>query len=191
MSVNKRPSLDGFMTISARHIDPSTILFSEKVRSYCKYPYPMPNPTHPDGCPNHGKNPLCPPNAPYRPDILTIYDTFVLVWVKFDIAAYVEMMKERHPGWTSSQLRNSRLWQGTVKKTLRGAIGSRFPHIDEILGAGSGFPGCQSMESAGINVFTTLARNKIPLDKKAKDVVTLVALLLMDSKKPRTKVSRL
>lgn len=191
MSVNKRLSLDGFMTISARRIDPSTILFSEKVRSYCKYPYPMPNPTHPDGCPNYGKNPLCPPNSRYRTDILTIYDIFVLVWVRFDISAYTEMMKSRHAGWTTPQLRNSRLWQGTVKKSLRDFISRKFLYIDEVLGAGSGFPGCQSMESAGINVFTTLSRNKISFDKKAKEHVTLVALLLMDSRKPRTKVSKL
>ena len=189
MSVTEPLPIPRCVSVHSKRIEPETIVFSEKVRTYCKYPYPMPNPTHPDGCPNYGKNPLCPPNAPYRPEIKERYDTFVIAYVRFDIEKYVELIRPRFPKWSIGQLRNSRLWQPKVKSILKDHVNTFKP--DEILGAGSGFTNCQSMESAGINVFATLVKNKIPFDKKAKKIITLVALLLIDSKRPRMKVSRL
>lgn len=154
-------------------IKASTIVFSDKVREYCILPYPR----HPKGCPNFGKNPFCPPKSMERRDIIQKYSEFYLVIAVFDMKKYLELMRARHPDWSDIQLRNVLYWQNSVKNKLKSKILDSGIQFNEVFGSGSGFMQSQSMESAGINVFATLQRNKIGFDLKARERVTLVALL--------------
>ncbi len=176
-------NIDPFIKIEIDVIDKSTIVFTPKTRDWCRLPYPG----HPRGCVNYGKHDTCPCNTPYRADILEKHDRFVLVHATFDINAYAGKMREIHPDWSEKQLRNSRHWQSQLKSKMKKKIAG--VHHDELFGAGGGFMGRPSMEAAGIFVFATLRRNKIPFDVKAKKFIKMVCLLV--SKSPVKKTTRL
>lgn len=164
---------DPLVKVEIRRIDRSTIIMNPVVRQWCCLPYPH----HPKGCPNYGGNPLCPPKAPYRPDILRKYDEFHIATIQFDICKYVELRKQSRPDDSDAQLRNLWHWQHAVKRRLRDAIKSSQIKFREVFLSGAGAEGKQSMESAGVFVFATLQRNGIKFDRKARDSIVLVALL--------------
>lgn len=166
--------------VSIRHkeIKSESIIFSEKIREFCLKPYPG----HKKGCPNYNKNPLCPPLAPYRKDILKKHSKFILVWATFDFATYKEEMKEIHLDWSAKQISCVLYWQGSLKKLIKNYISEL--QYDELFGCGSGFLNSQSIESAGINVFSTLKLNNIYYEIKPVHNIVLVALLCMKKKKP-------
>lgn len=151
---------------------PETIVFSRKVQTWCALPYEG----HPKGCPNRCKNPLCPPNAKYRDDIIKKYQYFTLFIVKFDIEGHAAKMKKEHPEWTDKMCRNLLYWQGSVRKELKEFILGERKGKGELLADGSGFLGAQSMESSGIDVFATLQKNNISFERNCEHFVTKVAL---------------
>ncbi len=164
--------ISDLISLHTKLIPSDTIYFSERIREFCKRPYPG----HPNGCPNYNKNPYCPPKSPYRADILKKYSIFRLVWVSFDFETYMKRFRVKHPDWTLRQLANPLYWQNAVKRILKEYI--KTFQYDELLGAGSGFLNAQSLESAGINVFVTLKRNKIPYEIRPKKQIIMVALLM-------------
>jgi len=175
------------VTVHAKGVQASSIVFTEKVREWCKLPYPMPKPDHPRGCPNYGKKPLCPPTAPYRADILVKFKNFKIVHAVFDFKRYKELVRESHPAWSDRQVENVLYWQSAVKKVLKDRVFGDHRHIDNdrvVLGAGSGFDNCQSMESAGIDVFATLKNNDIPIEHRPENIVTLVSLVAWNDPVP-------
>jgi predicted metal-binding protein len=151
-------------------IEDSDIKFNFATRTYCKKPYPG----HKHGCPNYGKNPLCPPNSVYlgfpkEYDIRKNYKTFILIILEFDFQNYIEQMKAEHRNWKNGKgiwqyrrLVNPLYWQGHLKKIFREYIETEYKNNMPglILSPGSGFvlkgKKCQSMESSGIDVFKTL-----------------------------------
>jgi predicted metal-binding protein len=169
---DKEIDFNKLIKIRVEQIDRSTIIMSKNVRSWCKLPYIR----HPRGCPNYGKNPLCPPTIPYRKDILNKYNDFHLFCARFDIESYMARKKEIHPDRTDAQLRNLIYWQQSVKKRLKDAILASRIHYSEFFTAGGGMMQRPSMECVGIFVFATLQRNHIEFDRKAEKYVTLVAL---------------
>lgn len=170
--------INEFVMMQSKHVNKNTVIFSEKTREWCKLPYPG----HPRGCPNYGKNEKCPPRSKIRTDILERHESFILAYATFDVTGYVTRMKLVHPDWSDRQLRNSRYWQGSLKKMLLDFIRTNFDY-KEILGAGSGFMNSQSMESAGIDVFATLNRNGITFDRTARKFIIMVSLLIPSNRK--------
>jgi len=164
-----------FVNLDANVIDKSTIVFSQQVREWCKLPYPG----YPNGCPNYGKNPLCPPNSPYRADVLCKNAVFTLVTATFDIVPYAAKTKELHPEFSDKQARNSRLWQSSIKRMLSDKILNEIPYTD-ILGTGGGLLGYQSAESGGVDMFATFQRNSIPFDKTAMQLIVLAAIIIRE-----------
>jgi predicted metal-binding protein len=173
--------------VREKDVQASSIVFTEKAREWCKLPYPMPKPDHPRGCPNYGKNPLCPPNSPYRADILVKFKKFKIVYAVFDFKRYKELVREQHPAWSDRQVENVLYWQSAVKKVLKQRVFGDYHHVVKggaVLCAGSGFENCQSMESGGIDVFASLKNNDIPIERHPENVVTLVALVAWNDPKP-------
>lgn len=170
--------INNLVKIYHTEINPETIIFNEKIREFCKRAYPK----HKNGCPNYNKNPLCPPQAPYRKDILKKHSNFILVWANFDFKSYKEKMKENHQTWSEKQITCVLYWQGSLKKIIKDYIVKNLQY-NELFGCGSGFLDSQSMESAGINVFSTLKLNKIDYEIKPVDKIVLVALLCLNNKK--------
>jgi hypothetical protein len=128
---------------------------------------------------NYDSSPLCPPQAPYRVDLLEKYNYVELVIATFEFGKYIERMKLEHKGdpfWTEKRMKAVIYWQHSVKKIMKEYINSY--SYDEILGSGSGFgSGIQSMESAGIHVFATCKRNGITLDVKCFPIIRLITAL--------------
>lgn len=90
-------------------------VLDESVRKLCYRPYP----NHKKGCPNYGKRPVCPPQAPLLSEFLDLNYKVMAVWVAMDFAAHVQRMKEKHPNWSQRQLECCLYWQGTMAKRLR------------------------------------------------------------------------
>jgi len=167
-------SLSDLVTIKPMEIKKETIVFSPKVREWCKLG---------KVCPNYGTSPSCPPNAPYRKEILDQYTHFVLVHATFDLGAFKASMQAQHPDWSEKMCGNSRYWQKGVKAMMRDWIKDKHLPYDDLLGCGSGFMGKQSQESAGIFVLRMYHRNRIPYEVKPRRKVVLSALLMSKERK--------
>lgn len=77
---------------SSLHVIDDKLVVNEKAKTWCCLPYP----DHPKGCPNYGKSPLCPPQAP---DVREYFDFdlhLYFVVVKFDLQAHVDKMHALH-----------------------------------------------------------------------------------------------
>jgi len=90
-------------------------VIDSSVRGLCYRPYPG----HKYGCPNHGKRPSCPPQAPLLGDVLDLDKPIWAVWTMFDLASHVEKMRAKHPNWTERQCRNCLYWQSGSRKKLK------------------------------------------------------------------------
>jgi predicted metal-binding protein len=155
---------------------------------WCQRKYPR----HSKGCPNYNKSDNCPPNVPHGKDQALQYGRYTLIWAHFDLHQFKEIRRTEHPDWSERQLGNSRHWQNQLKRMMRDYIREQFnfepdsESTDVILfGAGSGFWNRPSMEAVGINVLSTLKKNKIKYlikpdqpKKGQTSFVTMVALLL-------------
>ncbi|MFX0132088.1 MAG: DUF2284 domain-containing protein [Candidatus Hodarchaeota archaeon] len=162
------------------------ILNNDAIGKWCQRSYSG----HKKGCPNYGKNPLCPPNSFYFNDIIKKYNYFYLIYAEFEFKEYIEKRKEEHPEWSEKQLKNSRYWQNSIKKILKKTIlkilYNNCLHELLILGCGAGFNDKRlmkfqekiySMESVGINVLSSLRLNGIKAKTHPKDKIYLVCLI--------------
>ena len=106
----------------------------------------------------------------------------------FNFKRYKELVIEAHDQWTERQIENVLWWQSGVKNVLKQWVFGHYVHgardivADIILGAGNGFSNCQSMESAGIDVFTTMRKNGIQMERRPKNNITLVSLIAWNDK---------
>lgn len=166
------------------YISKDTIIFiksTNRRNKFCQMAYPR----HPKGCKNYDRYPLCPPKIPIRTDILEIYNYFNLVYIRFDYKQYLQIMKEQtkdNEYWTENRQKSVIYWQHSLKRLLKNYIKEKGFIYDEIFGCGSGFLKSPSMESIGINVFSTLKRNMISYEIKPQNSIILVCLLVSKHK---------
>lgn len=166
-----------------KEIKEDTIIRYPEVKDLCYYAYPR----HPKGCPNVEK---C-YNAPDFDTIIDFgeqYECYYLLWIDFNFKEYKKLRREEHPEWSERQIRSVLYWQNSIKKLLKNKIESiaKRNEISYVFGCGSGFSLSfqkiiYSMESTGINVFSTLKLNKINFELKPKDKIILCCLLCSNS----------
>jgi hypothetical protein len=167
-------------------IKKETIIRYREVKLLCSYSYKG----HKKGCPNVEN---C-KNIPFFDKIREINKKyFYLLIANFDYEKYQEIRSLEKPEWSRNKIRCVLYWQNSVKKMLKENIEfifeNNFLENDYlyILGCGSRFKlsfqkEVFSMESTGINVFSTLKLNHIEYDLKAINNVKLVCLLCSNQK---------
>lgn len=138
------------------------VVLDLKARAWCKLPYPG----HPKGCPNYGKRPACPPQAPLFGSL--VEPPFFLVAVKFNLADWARRLKMRHPGWSDRQARCCLYWQGKVRKRLREECEKLASGGDVIL---------YSPEANGVHVFKTCGTVGIKLERNPQTTVWKIAII--------------
>lgn len=136
-----------------------------KAREWCKLPYP----DHPKGCPNYGKKPTCPEQAPLIEDFIDLSKPKIIIAVEFDLAHHIGKMRSRHPDWSDRQLRCLLYWQGSVNKELR-----------LLIKAVQGLNGLLKIttcpEAMGVNVIETAKRVGLPIELKPQSKVFKIAI---------------
>ncbi|MFA5731568.1 MAG: hypothetical protein WC934_06150 [Acidithiobacillus sp.] len=167
----------------------------DNIGRFCRLPYP----DHPNGCPNFGKNELCPPLfKPIPHTKFNDYSKLMLLWAEFDFKSYKIEMKqqwiennkskgiEKEP--TDKQISCCLYWQNSVKRIIIKSLNTMIKdkNISEpslILACGSGFKhkkganNCASMEAGGINVILTFKKLHIDIEVKPVNKVILCILL--------------
>lgn len=139
-----------------------------EVRKLCPKRYPG----HPKGCPNYGKKPGCPPQAPLLGDLLDLGRPIWCVWNAFDFGAHVERMKAKHPEWSARQLACCLYWQGAARKQLQEGIDyllARVPPTANLV--------VKCPEACGVNVMATMKKLGVELEWPPKTVAYQVALV--------------
>lgn len=136
------------------------------VRGVCACAYP----NHKKGCPNFGKRPSCPPNAPLIELILDLDKPLWVVWNAFDFDAHTTKMREAHPEWSQRQIECCLYWQGTARKQLRQEA-RRFRQE-----WGNHWLILSVPEAHGVNVTETMRREGIELEWPPVTVAYQVAL---------------
>jgi len=125
------------------------------VRGLCCRPYPG----HPKGCPNFGRKPGCPPEAPTIDQLLDLNKPVFAVFNEFDLMGHVKRMRERHPGWSCRQLVCCLYWQAGARKQLRANL-CTFLRAK----SGSAWRIVMNPEGAGVNVTATMESVGIMLE---------------------------
>ena len=150
-------------------INPRIITYKKAFQSMCRNQFYG----HPHGCPNYGKKAGCPPGAKMINTLFDLednYNNFFLIWVDYNVGAFANKMKKRHPNWTERQCYNPRLWQPTARKMLREeqTIAVAKYKLETII---------TSPEAHGINV-TQLMKDTagINLEWPPRDITRVVAL---------------
>lgn len=159
---------------------------------WCQRPYIR----HPKGCPNYGKNELCPGDdkeIPKFEDMKDGYQFFYLLYAKFDFKTYLELMKKKFPDWSENKRKTNIYYQKSIQKLLKDKIKELMiknpPFF--IIFCGSGLKDAKinrrqqkvySMEAMGINVFSTCKWNKIKLERKPEKIIRLCCLLCSNYK---------
>ena len=138
----------------------------DSVRVLCRRPYWG----HPKGCPNWGKQDTCPPRAPLLYDLLDPARPVYAVWNRFDLAAHVARMREKHPDWSDRQLYCCLYWQPRARKQLR-------EHVIRFMWTGPLLREVGCPEACGVNVTATLAEVGITLEWPPRQWVYQVALV--------------
>ena len=123
------------------------VVYDPSVRELCTERYP----NHTKGCPNYGKKPSCPPQAPLFMDICDSSRPIFVIWNRFDFGAHVARMKAKHPEWSERQLACCLYWQGTARKVLAG-------EIEEFKRTYPTYQVTRCPEAMGINVTATMKK---------------------------------
>jgi len=130
------------------------LIISKKTGQWCKLPYP----NHPKGCPNYGKKANCPPQAPWIYDYFNTLRPMYLVHSEFDLAAHVELMKQRHPDWSDRQCRCVLYWQSKSRKQMKERV---FCAVNLL--KTNRITACP--EAMGLNVFATAAVSGLKMER--------------------------
>ena len=98
-------------------IKPDLIPFDRKIQGLCKLPYYG----HTKGCPNFGVKESCPPNQPLINEVLDFNKDIYLIYTKFCVGYFAEIMRRKHPEWGGQprQWYNPRRWQPRARKMNR------------------------------------------------------------------------
>lgn len=140
-------------------------------RDWCKLEYPG----HKNGCPNFGlKTHLhCPPHCPKIEEYINLKKPIWMFICTFNLNKHVEQLRAKHPEWTDKQLYCCLYWQGTARKHLKNELEifmkSRLDYPELTF---TNLP-----EAMGINVFKTLKRLGIKIEKNPKSFVHKIALI--------------
>ena len=140
------------------------MVIDKRAREWCKLPYP----DHPKGCLNYGKREDCPPQAPHIETFIDLTKPHYFVCQKFDLGAWANKMKEKHPEWSDRQARCCLYWQGHVRKLLRANIEKNLKH-------GMIFTLCH--EAMGVNVIKTAKQCGLDISVRPKNFVYKIALI--------------
>lgn len=119
------------------------------MRELCARPYPG----HPQGCPNYGKRPGCPPQAPLFDQHFDLSRPIYAIYVNFDLVRIVNKAK---PGVCADQTRQGKAWQGHARRLLR-------DNIRDFLSYHPGYSVVVNPEAMGVNVQETMARVGVSL----------------------------
>lgn len=125
---------------------------------------------HKKGCPNYGKNEMCPPNCPMFNEIYDMNKDIYAIIYEYDIKSHMEKMKEKHPHWTDLQLRNVLYWQGTAKKEHKKVVQEFLEEYRE-----KGYE-IIAPEPMGIDVNKTLEKVGIKLEWPPENISMRVAI---------------
>ncbi|MFW9970918.1 MAG: hypothetical protein ACFFDF_12035 [Candidatus Odinarchaeota archaeon] len=170
--------------ISVKKIEEKTIIYYPEVLEFCSRQYK----NHPKGCPNidkcHSEK-----KAPYFNEVIykNNFTNFYLIYINFNFKKYKELRKKQNPEFFNSEARLKclRYWQNSVKSILKKKIEELIQQQNNLFIAGCGAPMrvkgyneyVYSMEAMGINVFSTLKKNKIPFALKPKNKIVLCSLI--------------
>jgi len=148
---------------AAREVVP---VIGRGVLALCRKPYYG----HPRGCPNWGKRPTCPPQAPLLADLLDLDLPVHCIYNAYDLARHVAKMKKKHPDWSDRQLKCCLYWQGTARAALR-------KKVDVFLVDHPGLIVVNVPEACGVDVTATMASLGIALEWPPVSVAYQVALV--------------
>lgn len=146
----------------------------KSVRVLCMKPYAG----HPNGCPNFGKKPRCPPQAPLIGDALDLSSPTFAVWTKFDLHSHVEKMRESHSDWSQRRLECCLYWQGTARKDLKLEL-KKFYESEQYLSSDLAFDSVEldTPEACGVDVTSTMESIGVVLEWPPKNFVYKVAVV--------------
>ena len=154
------------------------LVFEAQARGpWCVLPYP----DHPKGCPNFNKKDGCPPRVKRVQEVFDLTRSHWFIGEQFDMKAHKERMLATHPGWSDRQATCCLYWQGGVRKRLREAC--KAFTTTTCPGDYVGWSSCP--EAMGIDVFSTMQKLNIPLERNPQNTVWKIALagwLLKDAK---------
>jgi len=142
------------------------LIIDMRAREWCLIPYSM----HAKGCPNYGKRPECPPQAPFIQNFIDLSRAHFFVVEIFDMKAQVEKMALNPRLKTNAQRRCCLYWQNGVRKRL----------IEQVEDFITGFPQLVYTlipEAMGIDVIKTAQNVGIPIETKPKDTIYKIALV--------------
>lgn len=142
----------------------NNLVINRKTRGWCKLPYPG----HLHGCPNFNKKSTCPPKIPFITNVFNLEKSHWFSIVSFDLKSHKEKMKKKHPDWSERQCACCLYWQGTVRKQLK-EVSEAFLKDDLI------YSDCP--EAMGINVFETMEKFSIKLERNPQEIVYKIALI--------------
>lgn len=140
-----------------------TVIVEDRARdgTWCTLPYLG----HPRGCPNY---PKCIESRPPFNEFEG-FDWFAVV-IKFDLKDHAERMKKKHPKWSERQCRNLLYWQPAVMKALRiRAEQFAFPIFGDVI--------LDLPEANGVQVFDTMAKHGLILERHKPDTIHKVMLV--------------
>ena len=138
-------------------------------RSMCVRPYK----NHPEGCPNFGKLPTCPPNIPCMFDQTFDMDDVYAVVTKFDLASYFQSRRERRPDLAEGQIRNLRAWQPKAIKENDLAIKDFYEEYP----SKKSYIATRLLECMGVDVIGTMREVGVNITFPVKDYAYRVAFL--------------
>lgn len=148
------------------------VVLDPNMRELCQWPYY----SHPKGCPNYNKRSSCPPKAPLLDEVLDLSQPVWAVWVKFNLAAHRERMREKHPNWSKRQLDCCLYWQGTLLKELRIQV-TNFCTMSLLYKIKEKLEAIYCPEAMGVNVTETLEGVGVTLEWPPEKIVHKVALV--------------
>ena len=90
------------------------IIFDPNVQSYCV--------NSNFKCPSYGHSWACPPEAPYLEHEVSTYKKFYIVYVKFDLSAYIEEIKAKNPKRSEKSIRNAFFIKNLLRDRLEQGI---------------------------------------------------------------------
>jgi len=142
-------------------------VLDRKMVGLCRKPYEA----HKKGCPNWGKHPTCPPEAPWLAEILDLTQPVYVIWTTYDLAAHADKMRAAHPQWSDRQLINCLYWQGNARKLLRQEVTAfQAEHPADP------FLVLYRPEACGLAVGDTMQQLGVTLEWMPRNTVHLVAL---------------
>jgi len=143
------------------------LVVNYEARQWCRLPYPA----HVKGCPNFGRSADCPPKAPLVEKWLDLTRPHWIVVAEFDLEAQAARMLAEHHDWSGKMCRNSRYWQSTVVAELRMAV------IHFRMSQNKDLVWSLKPEAMGVDVFETLGKLGIPIQRNPQKLVFKVALV--------------